>query len=192
MGAATTTSFFPAKPLGCYGDGGAIFTNNDDLASIINSIRLHGKGTEKYDNVRIGVNSRLDTIQAEILIEKLKIFPDELLKRDIVAKFYEDSLKNICKTPQIKDGFKSAWAQYTIIVNNRDILQSKLKDRGIPSVIYYPKALTQQSGYLSYPVISSGTPVSDKLTNHVLSLPMHPYMDKEVQKRIISSILELI
>ena len=185
MGDATTTSFFPAKPLGCYGDGGAVFTNDDALAEIINSIRLHGKGGEKYDNVRIGVNSRLDTIQAAILIEKLKIFPDELLARDKVASAYEAGLGNLLKTPILADGLTSAWAQYTMIVEDRDSVQAKLKELGVPSVVYYPKALTQQDGYSSFPVVSSGVAISEGLTGKVLSLPMHPYLSSDDQAEIV-------
>jgi dTDP-4-amino-4,6-dideoxygalactose transaminase len=185
MGDATTTSFFPAKPLGCYGDGGAVFTNNDELAEIINSIRLHGKGSEKYDNVRIGVNSRLDTIQAAILIEKLKIFPDELMARDKVAAAYEDGLGGKVVTPHLAEGLTSAWAQYTLIVDDRSVVQAKLKKAGVPSVVYYPKALTQQDGYSSFPVVSSGVAVSEHLTSKVLSLPMHPYLFADDQAAII-------
>ena len=179
MGDATTTSFFPAKPLGCYGDGGAVFTENDELADLINSIRLHGRGTEKYDNVRIGVNSRLDTIQAAILIEKLKIFPDELLARDKVALAYEAGLGKAFKTPRLSQGLSSAWAQYTVIVDDRLAIQTKLKDAGFPSVVYYPKSLTQQGGYSSFPVVSSGVVISEGLTEKVLSLPMHANLSSE-------------
>jgi dTDP-4-amino-4,6-dideoxygalactose transaminase len=188
MGDATTTSFFPAKPLGCYGDGGAVFTQNDELADLINSIRLHGKGTEKYDNVRIGVNSRLDTIQAAILIEKLKIFPEELELRQKVATIYTDGLSADFKTPQLGEGMSSAWAQYTLIVDERSSVQASLKDAGIPSVIYYPKSLTQQSGYMDFPIVSSGVRVSDDLPSKVLSLPMHPYLSKEDQAAIIDAL----
>ena len=177
MGDATTTSFFPAKPLGCYGDGGAVFTNDDKLAEIINSIRLHGKGTEKYDNVRIGLNSRLDTIQAAILIEKLKIFPDELLARDSLATAYNDNLTNNVTTPTVVKGLTSAWAQYTIRVNDRPSLEASLTAAGIPSVVYYPKSLTQQAGYCNFPEVSSGVPVSNDLPSQVISLPMHPYLN---------------
>ena len=176
MGDATTTSFFPSKPLGCYGDGGAVFTNDDDLAGVINSIRLHGKGSDKYDNIRIGLNSRLDTIQAAILLEKLKIFPKELSMRNLVATTYEKELSGIVRTPQLGDGLTSAWAQYTLIVEKRDALQAALKERGVPSVVYYPKALTQQDGYSSFPVVSSGVRVSENLAKSVLSMPMHPYL----------------
>ncbi len=189
MGDATTTSFFPAKPLGCYGDGGAVFTQDDELAELINSIRLHGKGSEKYDNVRIGSNSRLDTIQAAILIEKLKIFPDELIAREKVAKAYEAGLCNTYKTPRIAPGLRSTWAQYTLILENRDIVQAKLKDYGIPTVVYYPKALTQQNGYSRFPIVSTGVKVSEHLAEKVLSLPMHPYLEKKNINEIISKIV---
>ena len=176
MGDATTTSFFPAKPLGCYGDGGAVFTHDDELAEIINSIRLHGKGGEKYDNVRIGVNSRLDTVQAAILIEKLKIFPGELRAREEVAFEYTAGLGDKFITPYVCDGLKSVWAQYTLIVDDRAAVQVKLKEAGIPSAVYYPKALTQQDGYSSFPVVSSGVAISESLAEKVISLPMHPYI----------------
>lgn len=181
MGDATTTSFFPAKPLGCYGDGGAVFTNNDKDADIINSVRLHGKGSQKYDNVRIGINSRLDTIQAAILIEKLKVFPKELELRDKVAKNYNELLAGICTVPQLADGNFSAWAQYTLKIPNRDHLQSSLNAFGIPSVVYYPISLSKQLGYKSYPSVSSGVAVSEMLSSNVLSLPMHPYLGIESQ-----------
>lgn len=190
MGDATTTSFFPAKPLGCYGDGGAVFTNDDELAAVINSIRLHGKGLEKYDNVRIGVNSRLDTIQAAILIEKLKIFPMELEMRSLVASTYDEGLTGYVKTPKLGDGIVSAWAQYTLIVDNRDTLQAGLNKLGIPSVVYYPKALTQQNGYSSFPIVSSGVGISERLADRVLSLPMHPYLERDEILRICSAVKE--
>ena len=181
MGDATTTSFFPAKPLGCYGDGGAVFTNDDALADAINSIRLHGKGTEKYDNVRIGVNSRLDTIQAAILIEKLKIFPEELELRSQVANRYSLGLEGYCSVPRLGPTVSSSWAQYTLKVDNRDNLQNKLKSFGIPSVVYYPIPLSKQIGYRQYPSVSGGLNISEELSAKVLSLPMHPYLSEESQ-----------
>ena len=184
MGDATTTSFFPAKPLGCYGDGGAVFTQDDELADLTNSIRLHGKGTEKYDNVRIGMNSRLDTVQAAILIEKLKIFPEELELRQKVAEAYRRALPSYVGLPVVAKNVESAWAQFTVIVDNREAFQNKLKDCGIPSVIYYPKALSQQTGFCNYPSVSSGVAVSEKLTKHVLSLPMHPYIENSFFKSL--------
>ncbi len=190
LGDATTTSFFPAKPLGCYGDGGAIFTDNPDLAAAINSIRLHGKGTEKYDNVVIGVNSRLDTIQAAILIEKLKIFPKELVLRNQVAKKYSQMLELEFNVPNVSEQLVSTWAQYTLVVKDRGALQKKLNANNIPTAIYYPKALSQQSGYCHFPRVSSGLPVSEKLSGQVLSLPMHPYLSSTQVKATCDALLQ--
>ena len=191
-GHATTTSFFPAKPLGCYGDGGAIFTNDDDLANVINSIRLHGKGSEKYDNIRIGMNSRLDTIQAAILKEKLAIFPEEVIARDRVAARYTQALQDVARTPKLIDGATSVWAQYTLIVENRDAVQAKCKEAGVPTMVYYPMALSQQTGYKHYPAVSGGTPVSDSLSGRVLSLPMHPYLGEEEQERVVKAVRDAL
>ena len=188
MGDATTTSFFPAKPLGCYGDGGAVFTNSDEDAETINSIRLHGKGSQKYDNVRVGLNSRLDTIQAAILIEKLKIFPNELKMRAKVACLYSELLSNVCSVPTLADYNTSAWAQYTLKLEARDSLQNKLKGVGIPSVVYYPIALSKQIGYRDYPAVSSGVEISEVLVKKVLSLPMHPYLLSDSQHNIVAVI----
>jgi dTDP-4-amino-4,6-dideoxygalactose transaminase len=176
MGDATTTSFFPAKPLGCYGDGGAVFTNDDALADVIGSIRLHGKGSEKYDNCRIGLNSRLDSLQAAILLEKIKLFPSELVLRNRVAEQYSHRLHKLCHVPSVSVGFSSAWAQYTLKFQDRKFIQSELKKVGIPSVVYYPIPLTRQAGYTQYPKVSTGTQVSEILAEQVLSLPMHPYI----------------
>jgi dTDP-4-amino-4,6-dideoxygalactose transaminase len=193
MGDATTTSFFPAKPLGCYGDGGAVFTNDSDLASRISSIRLHGKGEEKYDNVIIGLNSRLDTIQAAILIEKLKIFPEEILLRRKVAEYYSSRLREKVAVPTIPEGYESVWAQYTLrLGEKRDAVRDHLKSLGIPAVVYYPKALTQQLGYQHYPVVSTGVSVSEKIPGEVLSLPMHPYLTEEQLDHICQAVLAAI
>ena len=194
MGDATTTSFFPAKPLGCYGDGGAVFTNNDKDAELINSIRLHGKGSEKYDNVRIGMNSRLDTLQAAILIEKLKIFPGELKLRQSVADNYTNNLVNLegLQTPRISSNATSAWAQYTLIVDSRDSFQKKLKESSTPTVIYYPNPLSLQTGYKHYPAVSTGVKVSEHLSQKVVSLPMHPYLNPNEQELIADSIKSLL
>lgn len=192
MGDATTTSFFPAKPLGCYGDGGAIFVNKDEDAELINSLRLHGKGSDKYDNIRVGFNSRLDTLQAAILIEKLKLFNKELELRDNVAKRYSSRLDSHFRVPKISDNLRSAWAQYTLIVDDRDLLQSKLKSKGIPSVVYYPITLSEQTGYAHYPKVSTGVDVSEMLSKKVLSLPMHPYLNEAAQENIIMKILECL
>ncbi len=188
FGLATSTSFFPAKPLGCYGDGGAIFTDNDELAEIIISLRVHGKGTNKYDNVRIGMNGRLDTMQAAVLIEKLKIFPDELKSRQKIADYYDAGLKDVIKTPQLVDGATSAWAQYTLVLPeeiNRDDFAAKCKAKGVPTAVYYPIPLSEQKAYSHYPKVSGGTPISEKLSRSVISLPMHPYLNADVQNYII-------
>jgi dTDP-4-amino-4,6-dideoxygalactose transaminase len=181
MGDATTTSFFPAKPLGCYGDGGAVFTGSDEDAEILDSLRLHGKGAQKYDNIRVGLNSRLDTIQAAILIEKLNLFGTELNLRSSVAKKYSDLLSDVCKVPVLLSQNSSSWAQYTLTLDNRDNLQNKLKGSGIPSVVYYPIPLSKQIGYRQYPSVSSGVSRSEELSGKVLSLPMHPYLSEESQ-----------
>ena len=192
MGDAVTTSFFPAKPLGCYGDGGAIFTSDDELAQTINSIKLHGKGSEKYDNVRVGMNSRLDTIQAAILIEKLKIFPKELELRSQVATGYSAALEGCCKVPRLSPEITSSWAQYTIIVNDQKAVQSGLREQGIPSVIYYPIPLTKQIGYSHYPKVSSKTRMSEELASSVLSLPMHPYLTSFSQSHVLKKLIPLL
>lgn len=190
MGDATTTSFFPAKPFGCYGDGGAVFTSCDEDAEIINSIRLHGKGSQKYDNVRIGLNSRLDTLQAAILIEKLKLFPGELSKRSSVAQNYSNLLSDAFAVPILSHGNTSAWAQYTLKLDNREVVQNKLKAAGIPSVVYYPIPLSKQLGYQHYPQVSRGVGVSEGLSEKVLSLPMHPYLSGTTQRRVVTALTQ--
>ena len=180
FGDAATTSFFPAKPLGCYGDGGAIFTDNDELANLINSFKVHGKGSDKYDNVRIGVNSRLDTIQAAILNVKLTAFIDhELDDVNKLYKLYTEKLKDVVKTPIIPEGYTSSFAQYTITLDSketRDKLQNKLKEHGIPSMVYYTKTMHQQEAFKELKVSDEDLEVSIDLCNRVLSLPMHPYL----------------
>ena len=184
MGDITTTSFFLSKPLGCYGDGGALFTNDDELSEIIKSLRLHGKGSEKYDNVRVGMNSRLDTIQAAILLEKLKIFPDELNKRQTAADTYLQVLKESkLKLPEVDPSMTSAWAQYTVKSDSREDLINKLSGFDIPTGIYYPKALHQQRGYSQFPK-AINLSASEKLTKISLSLPMHPYLDNNYFHKI--------
>ena len=192
IGDAAATSFFPAKPLGCYGDGGASFTNNDGLAELLRSIRMHGQGTDKYENVRIGVNSRLDTIQAAILIEKMKVFADELDARERIARRYSDALgrSNSIVVPRVIAGAQSSWAQYTIQVPERDRLAVDLKAQGVPTAIYYPTPLSKQKGYAHFP--SAGTPVSERIGQHVISLPMHPYLDETTQDRIVAAVLESV
>lgn len=192
IGTATSTSFFPAKPLGCYGDGGAVFTNDDELAAIMRSLRVHGQGSDKYDNVRIGMNGRLDTMQAAVLIEKLKIFPDEIAARDRVAKRYNEMLGDVVAVPVVAEGNTSVWAQYTMRVPNRDALAAALKAKGVPTAIYYPKPLHQQTAYSKFPCAGNGVPVSERLAGEVLSLPMHPYLEESVQDRIITAVREAL
>ena len=190
----TTTSFFPAKPLGCFGDGGAIFTDDDELAATLRSIRVHGQGSDKYDNVRLGLTGRLDTIQAAILIEKLKIFDDEIVSRNAVADRYASGLGDIVAVPTLADGRTSVWAQYTIRLGgkDRDAFAAHLKTQGVPTAIYYPKSLHQQSAYKHFPVAGNGLPVSEKLSADVISLPMHAYLDEAAQSRVIAAVREAL
>jgi dTDP-4-amino-4,6-dideoxygalactose transaminase len=190
----TATSFFPSKPLGCYGDGGAIFTDDDHLAKCIDSLRIHGKGSDKYDNVRIGMNSRLDAIQAAILMEKLAIFPEELAAREVIAQRYSQALSDVVRTPRTSNEATSAWAVYTIVVEGRDRnkIAADLKAAGISTAIYYPLPLHQQTAYKDYPRASGmKLPQAERLAQSVLSLPMHPYLDEAAQDRIIDKVREL-
>ncbi|MCC3799634.1 DegT/DnrJ/EryC1/StrS family aminotransferase [Vibrio parahaemolyticus] len=176
FGDIATTSFFPAKPLGCYGDGGAIFTDNDEYATLLRSFRIHGKGSDKYDNIRIGVNSRLDTIQAAILLEKLIVFPEELNTRNQVAKKYNSELSAKFILPQVPDGYESSWAQYTVRSENRDHDMEKYQKKGIPTMVYYRTCMHQQSAFKSLGYGVGAFPVAEKLAKEVFSLPMHPYL----------------
>jgi dTDP-4-amino-4,6-dideoxygalactose transaminase len=188
FGDVASTSFYPAKPLGCYGDGGAMFTNDGALAERLRSFAFHGKGETQYDNVHVGLNSRLDTLQAAILIEKLAILEDEMLARQAVAKRYAEGLGDAVKVAQIPAGHRSAWAQYAIETPNRDALKAHLQANGIPSVIYYVKPLHLQAAYERYPRTPSGLPVSEGLPSRILCLPMHPYLSTADQDRIIETI----
>ena len=191
FGLATATSFFPAKPLGCFGDGGAIFTDDADLAAMLRSIRIHGQGSDKYDNVRVGLTARLDTMQAAILIEKLKIFEDEIAARNEVAERYARGLGNIVTVPRLAPGCTSVWAQYTIRLpegTDRDGFAAALKAQGIPTAIYYPKSMHQQTAYRDFPVADGGLPVSERLSEDVISLPMHAYLDAATQERVIQAV----
>ncbi len=190
-GLATATSFFPAKPLGCFGDGGAIFTDDAELAATLRSIRVHGQGSDKYDNVRLGLTGRLDTMQAAILIEKLKIFEDEIAARNLVAERYARGLGNVVSIPRLASGCTSVWAQYTIRLpegTDRDGFAAALKAQGIPTAIYYPKSMHQQTAYRDYPVADGGLPVSEALSDDVISLPMHAYLDEPTQERVIRAV----
>jgi dTDP-4-amino-4,6-dideoxygalactose transaminase len=192
FGDAAATSFFPAKPLGCFGDGGATFTHDDALADLLRSIRIHGQGSDKYENVRIGVNSRLDTIQAAVLLEKMKIFPDEIEARERIARRYSKALgaSNRIRVPHVEKGAQSTWAQYTIQVPDRDRVKAELAAKGIPTQVYYPIPLSRQKGYAQFP--SAPIPVSEKLSHSVLALPMHPYLDDATQDRIVEAVLESV
>ena len=191
MGVITATSFFPAKPLGCYGDGGAIFTDDAKFAEVLRSIRVHGQGSDKYDNVRLGLTGRLDTIQAAVLIEKLKIFDDEIAARNKVAERYAQGLGNVVTVPRLANGHTSVWAQYTIRLpagTDRDAFAAALKEQGVPTAIYYPKSMHQQTAYKAYPVADGGLPVSERLSADVISLPMHAYLDEASQDRVIQAV----
>jgi len=189
FGDVTCTSFFPAKPLGCYGDGGAVLTDDDGIADTLRSLRVHGQGSDKYDNVRIGLASRLDTIQAAVLSEKLKIFPEEIAARDLIARRYADALKDVVTVPTVPAGLQSVWAQYTIRLagGRRDTFAAALKADGIPTAIYYPIPLHRQAAYKHYPAGRAGLAVSDRLAGEVISLPMHPYLDEPTQARIVEA-----
>ena len=190
IGDAAATSFFPAKPLGCYGDGGACFTNDDALKDILLSLRMHGQGADRYEHVRIGYNSRLDTIQAAILIEKLKIFSEEIEIRNRIARGYTEAFhkSNRLVVPHVIEGAVSSWAQYTLQVEDRAKFQADLKAQGVPTAFYYPIPLSRQKAYGHFP--SAPTPVSEALSEKVVSLPMHPYLDGKTQDRVIAAVLE--
>lgn len=192
IGDAAATSFFPAKPLGCFGDGGACFTNDDDVATLLKSIRVHGQGSDRYENVRIGLNSRLDTLQAVILSHKLSIFADEIKARQVVAQRYAEGFaaSNKIQVPVVLEGCVSTWAQYVIQVPDRDKLQADLKAKGIPTAVYYPIPLSEQKGYMHFP--AAPTPVSKRISKTVVALPMHPYLDAPVQETIIAAVLESV
>jgi dTDP-4-amino-4,6-dideoxygalactose transaminase len=191
FGRATATSFFPAKPLGCYGDGGAIFTDDAALAERLRSIRVHGQGADKYDNVRLGLTGRLDTVQAAVLLEKLKIFDDEIAARNEIAERYSRGLGNVLTVPLLASGCSSIWAQYTIRLPkgiDRDGFAASLKAKGVPTAIYYPKSMHQQTAYRDFPVADGGLSASERLSADVISLPMHAYLDAPTQERVIAAV----
>jgi UDP-2-acetamido-2-deoxy-ribo-hexuluronate aminotransferase len=196
FGDISITSFFPAKPLGCYGDGGAIFTDNDEWAEQLRSLTVHGKGKEKYDNIRLGRNSRLDTIQAAILSVKFKAFREyELTDINQWANEYTKRLKDTVKVPVVPDGYYSSWAQYTLLLSSeeqRNGLQSYLKEQGIPSMVYYPKPLHLQTAYKYCAVPEGSLPVSENASKCVLSIPLHPYMDCDIINKVSEEITKYI
>ena len=192
FGHLATTSFFPAKPLGCYGDGGAIFTDSEELAVLLKSLRVHGQGQNKYENVRVGKNSRLDTIQAAVLLEKLKLFPEELILRQNISEYYSSQLKNQnCHTPLVPNNSKSAWAQYTIVVDQRDEVVEQLNSKGIPTMVYYRNCMHQQKAFSAS---NANCPIAEKLSKSVLSLPIHPYLNGDEEKIVcrLNQVLDAI
>lgn len=194
FGHATATSFFPAKPLGCYGDGGAVLTDDAQLLERLKSLRVHGHGKDKYDNIHIGMTARLDTIQAAVLIEKLKIFAEEIVARDRIAKRYSAALADVAIVPKVADGFTSVWAQYTLRLKpgQRAPFADALKAKGVPTAIYYPIPLHRQVAYKKYPSAEGGLPVTERLSDEVISLPMHAYLDDLTQDRIIAAVREAL
>ena len=189
FGDASATSFYPAKPLGCYGDGGAVFTDDDDLADICKSIRVHGEGKDKYDNIHVGLNSRLDTIQASILLNKMKIFDEELKLRNLVAKEYSKRIPENVKAPYIPNGFSSSWAQYSILCSNQDErndIIDLLNKEDIPTSVFYRVPFNKNKVYSSK--VLNSFPVSEKISESILSLPMHPYLSNDEINMITSLI----
>jgi UDP-2-acetamido-2-deoxy-ribo-hexuluronate aminotransferase len=182
------TSFFPAKPLGAYGDGGMCFTDDKDMIDKLESIRVHGKGTDKYDNIRIGINGRLDTLMAAILLPKAEIFEEEVQLRQIVAKRYSEKLSGVVKTPLVRDKNLSSWAQYSILHPQRDRILDGLKNEGIPTAIYYPKPLHMQEAFAHLGYKKGDLPVSEKIASEVFSIPMHPYLKETEQDKVIAAI----
>lgn len=188
----TSTSFFPAKPLGCFGDGGAVLTDDDDLAATLRSVRVHGQGADRYDVARIGLNARMDTLQAAVLLGKLSAFPDEIERRNALADYYTERLSDAVVTPVGIDGSVSAWAQYTIQTDNRDDVVRLLGEAGIPTAIYYPKPLHFQPPYAPYGGGAGSLPVSETVSEKVFSLPMHAYMEPTAAERIVDAVLDAV
>ena len=196
FGDISTTSFFPAKPVGCYGDGGAVFTDNDKWAELLESYHIHGKGSDRYDNVRIGMNSRLDSIQAAVLLVKLKAFKEyELVDVNKVAARYTEKLQGVVKTPLVPEGFYSSWAQYTLQVEDKEVrvgLQAALKELDIPTAIYYPIPMHRQTAFNYLDLDDNRCPVSDQLADTVISLPIHPYLSESDQDMICDAVREFL
>ncbi|TVQ34733.1 MAG: DegT/DnrJ/EryC1/StrS family aminotransferase [Geminicoccaceae bacterium] len=191
FGDFTATSFFPAKPLGCYGDGGAVFFEDDALVEVLTSLRVHGQGQDKYDNVRIGMNGRMDTIQCAVVLEKLKIFDDEIEARNRIAQRYTEGLAELAKVPTLAADCTSIWAQYTLVLptgTDRPALQARLSAAGIPTAVYYGKPMHRQTAYARFPVAGNGLPVAEDYAARVISLPMHAYLADEDQDRIVSQL----
>ncbi len=189
LGDITATSFFPAKPLGAYGDAGAMFTGDEKLASILRSIQMHGAGKSRYDHVRTGLNGRMDTIQAAVLMEKLSIFNEEIRLRQRIAERYSAGLADLVAVPSLAPQATSVWAQYTVLTldHDRDVIAARLEAAGVPTRVYYRAPLHTQEGYRAFPVAPNGLPVTEAITDRVLSLPMHPYLTEETQERIVEA-----
>jgi dTDP-4-amino-4,6-dideoxygalactose transaminase len=185
---ATAASFFPAKPLGAYGDGGALFTDDDERAARYRSIRAHGQGGDKYDIVRLGMNARLDTLQAAILMAKLTVFDDELAAREKLARFYDSHLKDVVETPRRVPDAVSAWAQYCILVDRRDAVAKFLKEAGVPTAVYYPRPMHLQTAYARFGEGPGSLPVSERLAGRVLALPMNPYLTADDADRVAEAL----
>jgi len=185
-----TTSFFPAKPLGAYGDGGALFTDNDALAKEYKSIRMHGQGVNQYDNVRLGITGRLDSIQAAVLICKLKIFEDELIRRNEIASQYQRLLSDVVKTPSVPENYSSAWALFSVLSERRDEIKQSLQEAGIPSVVYYPKPLHLQPAFSHLNQEQGSFPIAEKISGGILSLPIHPYLTNAEVEQICACVID--
>jgi dTDP-4-amino-4,6-dideoxygalactose transaminase len=192
FGHVTTTSFFPSKPFGCYGDGGALFTDDDELAAVLRSLRQHGQGSDRYDHQRVGINGRLDSIQAAVLLAKLDLFEQEIAARQAIAGRYSDALASLAAVPRLRPGILSVWAQYTIRIADRDRVAEALKADGIPTAIHYPRPLHHQPAYSGLPVAETGLPRSERLAGEVLSLPMHAYLDLVTQDHIVTSLHRIL
>lgn len=188
LGRATGTSFYPSKPLSCYGDGGAVFTDDDKMYDLMKRVRVHGNGGGSSEAQCLGLTARFDSIQAAILLEKLKIFEDECTRRNLVAQRYDAGLKEVVQTPSVIDGATSVWAQYTVVSDHRDVIAKALADDNIPTALFYPLPIHRQSPYNDFPVAGNGLPVTDKLAGQVISLPIHPYLEPDIQDRIIDAV----
>jgi dTDP-4-amino-4,6-dideoxygalactose transaminase len=188
IGLLAATSFFPAKPLGCYGDGGAVFTDDAALAAAVRSLRGHGAGADRYEHVRVGLTGRLDTIQAAVLLAKLTVFDEELDARDALARRYGELLGDVVAVPRVRPGRRSAWAQYTCRLDDRDTIAKRMAEDGVPTAVHYPRPLHRQPAYQRFPVVPGGAPVAEELAASVLSLPMHPYLTRPDQDRVVAAL----
>lgn len=194
FGDISTTSFFPAKPLGCYGDGGAVFTDNDEWADLLRSLHVHGKGGDKYDNIRIGLNSRLDTLQAAVLLAKMDFLEEELARCDQIAAAYTERLADVVKTPVIAEGMRSAWAQYTICLESakqREVLMAGLQEAGIPTAVYYKKPMHLQQAFAAQLIEAVPCTQTEDICGRCVSLPMHPYLEEAQIEAVCEQVIRL-